>query len=138
VLGESQVVAWSTASIGGVSIDKSLPVNAVNHPELANECKHRSQCIIQAKGATPFGIGSIMSSICSSILFDKRDVRPISHFQPELRCCFSLPVILGRKGIIRTIQIPLNNDEQAHITESAKSLRGTLDRIKSDQYAEMT
>jgi L-lactate dehydrogenase len=49
-----------------------------------------------------------------------------------------LPVILGRKGIIRTIQIPLNNDEQAHITESAKSLRGTLDRIKSDQYAEMT
>jgi L-lactate dehydrogenase len=128
------VVAWSTATIGGASIDKSLPVNAVNHSELADECKHRSQSIIRAKGATPFGIGSIVSSICSSVLFDKRDVRPISHFQPEFRCCFSLPVILGRKGIVRTIQIPLNNSEQVRIAESAKTLGTTIDRIKSEQY----
>lgn len=126
------MVAWSTATIGGASIAKSLPVNAINHSELADECKHMSQSIIRGKGATPFGIGSTVSSICSSVLFDRRDVRPISHFQPEFRCCFSLPVILGRKGIITTIQIPLNNSEQARITESAETLTATIDRIKSE------
>lgn len=131
--GDSQVVAWSTATIGGVPIDKLLPPNTFNHAELANECKHRSRSIIRAKGATPFGIGSIVSSISSSILFDKRNVRPISHFQPEFGCCFSLPVVLGRKGIIRTIQMPLNSDEKADITESARTLRGTIERINEDQ-----
>lgn len=131
--GDSQVVAWSTATVGGAPIDKSLPMDAVNHAELENECKNRSQSIIQAKGATPFGIGSVVSSICSSILFDKRDIRPISHFQPDFCCCFSLPVILGRKGIIGTIQIPLDSDEQAEITKSAKALRDTIERIKADQ-----
>ena len=131
--GDSQVVAWSTATIGGVPIDKSLPPSILNRAELVNECKHRSQSIIQAKGTTPLGIGSIVSSICSSILFDKRNVRPVSYFQPEFGCCFSMPVILGRKGIIRTIEMPLNSAEKANIAESAKTLRGTIDRINGDQ-----
>lgn len=133
VHGDSQVVAWSSATIGGIPIDKSLPPNTFNEAELANECKHRSQSIIQAKGATPFGIGSIVASICSSIFLDKRNVRPISHFQPEFGCCFSLPVVLGRKGIVRTIQMPLNGDEKAEIAKSAKRLRGTIEQINEDQ-----
>jgi len=133
VHGDSQVVAWSTATIGGVPIDKSLPPNTFNHAELAYECKHISQSIIQAKGAMPFGIGSIVSSICSSILFDKRNVRPISHFQPEFGCCFSLPVVLGRKGIIRMIQMPLNSDEKADLIESAKTLGREIKWINEDQ-----
>ncbi|KAL5344864.1 hypothetical protein ACLOAV_010261 [Pseudogymnoascus australis] len=133
VHGDSQVVAWSTATIGGVPIDKSLLPNTFNRAELANECKHRSQSIIQAKGATPFGIGSIVSSICSSILLDKRNVRPISHFQLEFSCCFSLPVVLGRKGIMRTIQMPLNSDENADIAKSAKTLRSIIEQVNEDQ-----
>lgn len=133
VHGGSQVAAWSTATIGGVPINKLLGPDTLDHAELENECKHRSQSIIRAKGATPFGIGSIVSSICTSILFDKRDVRPISHFQPEFGCCFSLPVVLGRKGIMKTIQIPLNGAEKADIAESAKTLREKIERIHEDQ-----
>jgi L-lactate dehydrogenase len=131
VHGDSQVVAWSSATIGGVPIDKSLAAeSSIDRAELANECKSRSQSIIQAKGTTPLGMGSIIASICSSILLDKRNVRPISHFQPEFGCCFSLPVVLGRKGIIRTIQMPLSSDEAAEIAESAKQVREMLDEIR--------
>ncbi|KAK3943423.1 hypothetical protein QBC46DRAFT_377778 [Diplogelasinospora grovesii] len=134
VHGDSQVVAWSTATIGGVPIDKSLSSeNLIDRTGLAKECKHRSESIIRAKGATPFGMGSIVSSICSSILVDKHNVRPISHFQPEFGCCFSLPAVLGRKGIMRTIQMPLDSDEAAEIAESARKLRSELDGIQEDQ-----
>lgn len=123
------VVAWSVATVGGVPMDKSLPPNVLDRVELADECKHRSQSIIRAKGATPFGLGSIICSMCSSILLDKRNVRPVSHFQPDFGCSFSLPAVLGRKGVMSTIQMPLDRDEEAHIAESAKELRETIDWI---------
>jgi L-lactate dehydrogenase len=133
VHGDSQVVAWSAATIGGVPIDKYLPPGTFNQAELANECKLISQSIVLGKGARPLGIGSVISTMCSSILFDKRKVRPISHFQPEFGCCISLPAVLGRKGIIRTIHMPLNNDEEANIAEPAKTLRDQIKRINSSQ-----
>ncbi|PTU24825.1 hypothetical protein P175DRAFT_0497933 [Aspergillus ochraceoroseus IBT 24754] len=128
--GEQQVPAWSTATVAGVPLDQALPATAYNRSEIVNECKHRSQSIIKAKGAMPLGIGSIVCSICSSILLDKHNVRPVSHFQQEYGCCFSLPVVLGRRGIVQTIQMPLSADEKAHIAESATALKGTLDRVK--------
>ena len=132
VHGESQVVAWSTGTIGGLPIDRSMPPGAFDHAELEEECKHRSMHIIRAKGSTPFGIGNVVASVCSSILLDKRNVRPISHYQPEYHCCFSLPVILGRRGIIRTIHPPLTTSEEAAITDSAKTLKASINRVKEN------
>jgi len=132
VHGNPQVVAWSTATVGGVPMNNSISPDVLDRAELADECKHRSQSIIRAKGSTPFGLGSIVSSLCSSILLDKRNVRPVSHFQPDFGCCFSLPAVLGRKGVMSTIQMPLDRDEEANIAESAKELRKTIDWIHRD------
>ncbi|KAL2133620.1 hypothetical protein VTI74DRAFT_2022 [Chaetomium olivicolor] len=130
VHGDAQVAAWSSATINGVPIDQFLPPEQCDHASLADECKQISESIFLAKGATPFGIGSVVASICTSILLDKGDVQPISHFQTEHGCCFSLPVVLGRKGIMRTVQLPLSSDEKAHITRSAERLKETMERIK--------
>ncbi|CAI4219641.1 unnamed protein product [Parascedosporium putredinis] len=74
--GDSQFVAWSLATVSDA---------------VAEACRNSAATIIDGKGATSFGIGAIVSSICSAILFDKRLVRPISHWVPELDCCISLP-----------------------------------------------
>jgi L-lactate dehydrogenase len=132
VHGDCQVVAWSSATINGIPLDKVLSSDGFGHDELAQECKERAENIFYAKGATPFGIGSVVASICASILFDKGDVRLISHFQPEFGCCFSLPVILGRRGIIKTIKMPLESDENAAIARSAQRLKSTMERIDKD------
>lgn len=130
VHGDNQVVGWSLATIGGVPIHTSLPSSAINRAELEKECKQRSQDIIEAKGTMPFGIGSAVSSICASILFDKRNVRAVSHYQPDYGCCLSMPVILGRKGIVGTIKMPLSSGEETAIADSANTLRATISRIR--------
>ncbi len=130
VHGDSQVVAWSAATINGIPLHTVLPPDGFRHDELEEECKKRAESILYAKGATPFGIGSVVASICATILFDRGDVRPISHFQPDFGCCFSLPVILGRKGIMKTIKVPLETEENAAIARSAKRLKDTMERIK--------
>ncbi|KAL4781552.1 hypothetical protein BJX76DRAFT_335034 [Aspergillus varians] len=129
VHGDSQVVAWSSAAVGGIPLKKALPPETINEKALEDDCRHRSRTIIRAKGATPYGIGSIVSRICASVLLDKRNIRSISHFQPEFGCCFSLPVVLGRTGVVHTVHMPLSMDEEERIAESAVTLKKTLERV---------
>lgn len=133
VRGESEVVAWSTAAVNGTPIDIALPSGTLaDSSKLTNECKYRSEKVIRSKGGNPFGIGSVVSSICSSILSDDRSVRPVSHFQAEFDCSFSMPAVIGKKGVISTIQISLNTIEKADIAKSAKTLTETLEKISLD------
>lgn len=124
--GESQFVAWSIASVGGIPLDQACPRDAFNRSELAAQCRHEVQRAVDAKGVMAYGIGSVVSSICSSILFDKLEVYPLSHFQPELGCFLSLPAVLGRKGIVKTIPLKLNDEEQAKLAECAAVLRQSI------------
>ncbi|KAL2168773.1 hypothetical protein VTG60DRAFT_6882 [Thermothelomyces hinnuleus] len=135
--GDSQVVAWSTATVNGVPLDRFLApgVSGVElmHADLEDECKFRSEHIIRAKGGTPFGIGSVVASLCSTVLRDKSDVQPVSYYQPDYGCCFSLPVVLGRKGIMRTIAMPLDEREKATVDRSAQRLKETIERLHKNQ-----
>ncbi|QKX57740.1 uncharacterized protein TRUGW13939_04860 [Talaromyces rugulosus] len=127
--GDSQVVAWSTATVGGIPIAQSIPPSTIDQKELERQTKDRTKDIVRAKQATTFGISSIVTSICSSIRHDTRNVRPISHFQPEFGCCFSSLVVLGRKGITREINMSFESEEQAAILRSANELKETMDRV---------
>ncbi|KAH1636443.1 hypothetical protein KXX16_005382 [Aspergillus fumigatus] len=112
VQGLDEIVAWSTASVHGLPLASAVPGNT-----------------FEAKGAMPLGIGAIISMICLSILGDQRHVLPISHFQEEFGCCFSLPVVLGRKGILRTISMPVNGEEWDGIVKSAAALNETIEHV---------
>ncbi|KAL7924174.1 L-lactate/malate dehydrogenase [Trichoderma austrokoningii] len=138
VQGESQVAAWSAATIKGVPINASLSKgDVIDRSEFSSECKHRSQSIIRAKGAAPFGMASVVSSICSSVILDKGTVHPISHFQPSFGCCFSSPVVLGRGGIQRKIQVPLDFEEDAQITDAATALKKMIDQVNICNYVDL-
>lgn len=120
--GDSQMVAWSCVSIGGVPLDKVVQKGEIDRDAIAKDTKQKAAAIMESKGATAFGIGGVAASICKSVLFDERNIRPISHYQEELKCCLSMLVVLGRKGVVRQISIPLNEEESQAVKKSAKSL----------------
>lgn len=92
--------------------------------------------IIEEKGSTYFGIGSVVSSICASILSDKRNIRPISHYRPELGCCLSLPVVLGRKGVEKQVPVPLSEEENDALLTSAKRLTEAINTVKKTHFTD--
>jgi L-lactate dehydrogenase len=120
--GESQFVAWSCASIGGVPLDK-VCTSKLDKDAIAEETKNKATSIIENKGVTNYGIGAVAASICKSILFDQRNIRPVSHWQEDLGVCLSLPAVLGRKGVVRTVPMPLSQEEKGKLDASAKTLR---------------
>jgi L-lactate dehydrogenase len=47
--------------------------------------------------------------------------------------CISMPVVLGRKGIIRQIPVKLSESEQKEVKESAKSMREIIKDVEKEQ-----
>ncbi|KAJ9612648.1 hypothetical protein H2200_004245 [Cladophialophora chaetospira] len=132
--GESQMVAWSCVSIGAIPLDQCVPDGTtIDRKAIATETKNKATDIINAKGATAYGIGALTAAICKSILFDQRNVRPISHWVKELECCLSVPVVLGRKGVIRSLKMPLSQEEKHELDKSAESLKEMLAEAKKSQ-----
>ncbi|KAH0566478.1 hypothetical protein GP486_000120 [Trichoglossum hirsutum] len=121
--GDSQVVAWSTATVGGSPLSNVFPFHLDDQPEIAKATKEKAFDIIKAKGHTSYGIAAVVSSICECIILDRRQVHPLSHWQESLKCCLSLPAILGRSGVLSTIPTPLSEGERALIEKSAKEMR---------------
>lgn len=124
--GETQFVAWSRATIAGVPLSKVVPDDKIDRVQIARDTKDKAANIINVKGATNHGIGAVTASICKSILFDHRNIRPVSHWIEDLECCLSLPVVLGRGGIVRTIPLMLDEEEQKALQKSAESIRGFI------------
>ncbi|KAG9193959.1 L-lactate dehydrogenase [Alternaria panax] len=129
--GESQFVAWSMASIGGVPLTSFLSSSSgqgtsIDKSAIATETKNKATNIIENKGATNYGIGGVAASICKSIFFDEKIVRPVSFYQDSLDCCLSMPAVLGRKGIVRSVPLPLSQEEVAELEKSGKALRSVI------------
>lgn len=126
--GESQFVAWSRASIGGVPLESALPPNAqLDKEAIANDTKDKASSIIANKGATNYGIGGVAASLCKSILSDQRNIRPVSHFQEDLGVCLSLPAVIGREGVVRTVEMGLSEEERGKLEASAKALKEVIE-----------
>ncbi|KAJ4343535.1 hypothetical protein N0V87_000302 [Didymella glomerata] len=122
--GESQFVAWSAASIGGVPLERALkPGTTLDKEAIAEDTKNKATSIIENKGATNYGIGGVAASICKSILSDQRNIRPVSHYQEDLGVSLSIPAVIGRQGLVRTINIGLNDEEQKKLKKSAEALK---------------
>ncbi|KAF8853192.1 L-lactate dehydrogenase [Acephala macrosclerotiorum] len=130
--GDSQCVAWSTATVHGTPLLKVLPLTEAEKDEIATLTRKKAEAIIKVKGFTSYGVAAVTARICEAIIFDHRQVLPLSHWQDELDCCLSLPAVLGRDGIISSFPLHLNEAEQAFLESSAKSLRKVIADYKGD------
>lgn len=126
--GDSQFVAWSAATVGNTPLLSMPELKTIDKEKLAQEVKNKAYKIIEAKGATHYGIGGCAASICESILRNTCQVRPVSHFIPEYGVCLSLPAVIGCKGIIKTMNMPLSTEEKSKLTASAKNLKEIIDK----------
>lgn len=100
---------------------------------MAAETKDKAAAIINAKGSTEFGVASVTASICKSILFNHRNVRPVSHYQEDYKVCLSKPAVISRNGVGATVELPLNEEEKKALRKSAEAMRRVIDEAEKGQ-----
>jgi L-lactate dehydrogenase len=128
--GDSQCIAWSTASVSGIPLAALLPLSNAEKASIAEATKRKAYEIIASKGFTSYGIGAVTASICEAIISEQGRIFPVCHWQEAHGCCFSLPAVVGRGGVVKSVELPLNEEEKAAIQKSAEEMRGIIEKMK--------
>jgi L-lactate dehydrogenase len=119
-------VAWSSATVHGRPLLKALPLTKAERDEIATMTRMKADSIIKVKGFTSYGVAAVTARMCEAIIFDHRKILPLSHWQENLGCCLSLPVVLGRKGV-SPFPVDLEENELQFLVQSAKALRAVIE-----------
>lgn len=139
VLGEhgtSQVYAWSTARIGGVSVlelaERRGFDRAAFREDIERSVKFANIEIIEGTGASQHGIGVVTARLVEAILRDEGLVAPVGRFQPDYGATLSLPSVVGAGGVSAVVRPALEEAEELALVESARILRQALAAVLRD------
>jgi len=137
--GDSEVLIWSSAQVGGVPLpDFAKQIGKPLTPEVRSRIddgvRRAAYRIIEGKGATYYGIGAGLSRIVSAIRDDERAVLTVSMRTTNVKgwegASFSLPRVVGNAGALMTLRPVLTAEEMEAIQESARTLRDAVEKLR--------
>lgn len=133
--GDSEVAVWSKVNIAGTPIGELSPEWDPAHlGDIFEQVRNAAYEIIRRKGATSYAIGLGVTQIVQALVRDQRRVLTVSSLTqgeyglPEV--CLSLPRVVGRQGVERTLVMSLTESEQQQLHRSAHILRQVIDSIQ--------
>jgi L-lactate dehydrogenase len=138
--GDSELIPWSLAHVGGVSIDQYC-LSCVQCSDweacrgaIERDVRESAYHIINYKGATWFAIGLALVRVAEAILRGTRSVLTVSsRLEGEygLRdVALSVPCIVSEHGVERVVEAPLERGEREALERSAAVVRATLARLE--------
>lgn len=132
--GDSELPLWSTAAVGTVPLKKFTELTPAVKQRIFLQAKNAAYAIIEGKQATYYAIAAGANHLVESILYNKRTVLPVSHLltgEFGLRnVCLSLPTVIGRKGVERTLNLDIDAAEKKLLQVSAKKLKEVIRTVK--------
>lgn len=131
--GDSEVVLWSSAQVGGVPLSAWPGWSEAKQEVLAREVRTAAYAIIERKGATNHAIGLVTAALLRWMLRDERRVLTVSRVQ-EGTCglrdvALSLPCIVGAGGAVSVVEPGMTSVERDALLRSADLLRQASEAI---------
>lgn len=140
--GDSEIAAFSSANVSGIELKKfcDFACKTDKHEEamkeIAEDVKLSAYEIIKKKGATYYGIAMSVRRICEAIILDQKSILPISCLQNGKNgienVVLSMPMIVGKHGAERSVEISLSEEERRAIKSSANMLKGIIKTLDLD------
>jgi L-lactate dehydrogenase len=136
--GDSEVLAWSQASIAGLAPDEfarvhGKPLTVDDRQQIEENVRRAAYQIIAGKGSTYYGIGSAVARIVDVLLHDQRAILTICSRMSGAPDCdgvtLALPHVVGGQGALATIPLPLDEVERDGLRRSADILREAIQSL---------
>ena len=131
--GDSSVVLWSGAQVGGVALRHWPGWQADEEAALAQSMRRAAYEVIQRKGATNHAIGLVTAELIGCLLRDERRLLPVSRVQTGAcglqGVALSLPALLGAGGALEVIEPAMDAAEQAALAASAAVLKRAFESL---------
>ena len=133
--GDSELAAWSSATVSGVPLNDFCEMRGhYNHDEaterIGESVKNSAYEIIKKKKATYFGVAMAVRRICEAIVRDEKSILPVSNLMHGefgiTDVALSMPAIVGENGVEKLVPISLDDEELEKLRESADTLKKIL------------
>jgi L-lactate dehydrogenase len=128
--GDSEVVLWSSAHVGGTPLREWPGWSAEREQPIATEVRTAAYEIIKRKGATNHAIGLTTAALLRSALRGERRVLTVSRVQTGalgLRdVALSLPTVVDVDGAVDVIPVKLDDAERGGLERSAGVLKTAI------------
>ena len=130
--GDSEVLCWSVADVGGIPLEDlarqlGRPFDAARRAAIDQGVRRAAYRIIEGKGATWYGIAGGLVRIVQAIGNDENSALTVSMLTATVEgvgpVALSLPRLIGRTGVVRTLAPNLAADEHAALKRSAEVVR---------------
>lgn len=125
--GDSEFIPWSDVNIALQDISSFISQEEMK--EFEEEVKTAAYKIINAKGATYYGIGMCLVKITNAILGDENSVMVVSTYDDTNDVYIGLPSVINSVGADRKIDFKLNEEETAKLTNSINILKEAIKEL---------
>jgi L-lactate dehydrogenase len=136
--GDSEVLTWSIATVGGLPLTDmaqrhGVPFDDGVRSEIDAAVRGAAYAIIAGKGATYYGVGSALARIVDAVLGDQRSVLTVCAPEAEVAgvgdVTVSLPRLVGGQGVLETLPLVLPPGEERALARSAAVVRAAIDGL---------
>jgi L-lactate dehydrogenase len=132
--GDSEVVLWSSAHVGGTPLREWPGWSAEREAPIASDVRTAAYEIIKRKGATNHAIGLTTAALLRSALRGERRVLTVSRVQTGTLglhdVALSLPTVVDVEGAVDVIPPKMDDGERQGLERSADVLRQAIESLK--------
>jgi len=133
--GDSEVVLWSGARVGGLPLRDWPGWVAADEPRIALAVRHAAYEVIARKGATNHAIGLVTANLLRSMLRGERRVLTVSRVQQGALglhdVALSLPTVVGQGCGVQVVEPAMDEAERAALAASAQVLRQAMATLRA-------
>jgi L-lactate dehydrogenase len=139
--GDSEVLTWSLATVGGMPLAEFARQHGIQYDEsvqaeIDRRVRYAAYSIIEGKGSTYYGIGSALARIVDAILRDQRSILTVCTPEAKvLDLCdvtVSLPHLVGGAGVLASFPLPLNEEEETKLRDSAQIVCDAIEELDAE------
>ncbi len=129
--GDSEFVPWSQALLATKPVNDIMLENPEKYQlsdlkKIEEEVRHSAYKIIEAKGATYYGIGMAIVQICRAVLQNENSILTVScHLNGQYGrygTFVGVPAIIDRSGVKDLMELSLTGKEMNKLIESCNTL----------------
>ncbi|MCA9913120.1 MAG: L-lactate dehydrogenase [Anaerolineae bacterium] len=131
--GDSEVLVWSTARVGGVPLlefcdQRGIPMNQEIRNRIDDQVRNAAYRILEGKGATYYGVASALAYMVDVIVHDQRSIMTVCNPEEIIAgvedVTVSMPHVMGGNGVIGAHHpLRLSEEEQEKLHRSASLIR---------------
>ncbi|CAM4279000.1 L-lactate dehydrogenase [Erysipelothrix aquatica] len=135
--GDSEIATWSLATIAGLTIEQysrnmNIEFNDAMRDQITHDVKTAAYEIIDRKGYTNYAVALAVTHIVKAILRDEKSILTVSTLQSGdygiEDVYISVPTVVGRQGVLNTVEVPYSTNEVSALRESADMLKEIINQ----------